>query len=62
MRFLRNASRRPNRVLDRMEPSPEAGRIAAGLEQERLHAWWAGTAQVDQGVVPPDARTRHKLG
>lgn len=55
--FYGDVFRGPARVLGGAGPTPAAGHVAEGLEQELLFAWWAEAARVDRAVVPPDART-----
>ncbi|WP_405724927.1 hypothetical protein OG607_19945 [Streptomyces sp. NBC_01537] len=55
--FYGDLFRPPGRRLGVGDPRYKAADVEGGLEEELLLSWWRHAAQVDPGVVPPDAQT-----
>jgi hypothetical protein len=58
--FYGDVFRPPGRRLGVGDPRMSADDLT-GFERELLMAWWQSTAEVDQGVVAPDARTLSRV-
>jgi hypothetical protein len=63
--FYGDLFRPPGQPMAVGDPWYTADDVEPGIEVELVTAWWAGAAQVDQGVVPPGAevmaRTPHSV-